>query len=272
VPYTFGAAAGDDISWSITVGQGSNSSFFVCGWFRPTTLTAGRKLWGLGAITNMQIAPTTSELRMNTDFNTTDGVYTTTGAGLAVDEWVFIAAFWHGSNTSSSSRWRVWKGTTDTAPVELTVTVNTAGTSTVTTANTTFTCGNQSAAASTSFQGQIADLTYAASASPSGTFHPFLVTNYSGNQTAEQLEHIYTKMVLPAWLGNVDRLNELPSSAGNSMLLMYASLADLFTVVGNSRNSATIQPFNPTIAGATSSSQGAPRPRAGMAMLSPRRR
>ena len=62
--YTFGAATGDDITWTDTGSSwGTNGQAgLVCGWFFPTTLTATRGLFSVGTVHRIEIDATTSEI------------------------------------------------------------------------------------------------------------------------------------------------------------------------------------------------------------------
>lgn len=174
---------------------GSTSAILIAGWFYPTTLTAGRGLWAVDTITGSRIATTTSELNMDTN-NVTDGQWLTSGLGLAVDTWRFIAWMLN-TGTAPAAAWRVWAGTVDTAPTEITVTNPTAASGNFTAA-TAFTLGNRGNS-SVAFQGDIGDAVFihqgVATAGPLGVAA-------GGTITQDEADQVYRTLVVPIWKGN----------------------------------------------------------------------
>jgi hypothetical protein len=266
VPYTFGAAATDDITWSLGASIGNSSRIsLVAGWWRPTTLTATRKLWSAGTagINGAEIDTTTDELRLRTD-NTTDGQWTTTGVDLVVDEWKFLAFLLSCNNTGPAAAWRVWSGDVSNAPIERTVTVATSPTGSFT-STVAFYIGNASTG-SLAFEGDIANVTVSSTGFAVGvTTNPFGIAAY-GTITNEEAQHIYETMVLPLWLGDPSPLFRRPQDVDSATY--HNGLDQGAVVVGNHRSSATLMPSpGVTINGATPASTGAPRPHPGMVML-----
>jgi hypothetical protein len=152
--YTNGAGTGDGVGYAAALTLcGDNSNQFMAGWFYPTTLTATRVYFSLSATTRIAVDTTTDELRITSDWSSTDAVRTTTGADIVVNEWVFIAVLWAKENTGDVEGWRVWIGRQSTPPVIQTPAVTTAGVGTPT-GSSTFFLGNVTGG-SLAFQGDI---------------------------------------------------------------------------------------------------------------------
>lgn len=251
MPYTFGAGTGDDATWT-----NSNSGFtagitVVTGWWRPTTLTAGRGLWSAGSIIGAEIDTTTTELRLKLDNATTDGEWTTSGLGLAVDTWRFLAFASSTVNTPGAS-WKVWAGTVETAPVEVTVNVAVA-LSGAFTGTSSFTVGNKGSAGVVAFQGDIAEVLVVGETA-SNTNSMFSNESF-GSFTSNITSQIERQMVFPAWEGDYDSIARLRN--GNTAVMgLYGYWSGESTTVET--------PFGrvvATISGATVSQNGSPRPR-----------
>jgi hypothetical protein len=263
--YTFGAGTGDDLTWTLQVSMGATArSGLVCGWWYPTTLTATRGLWSAGNTFGAEIDATTSEIRLRTD-NTTDGQWTTTGAGLATDQWTFLAFMSTQLNTGSAAAWRVWSGTIGTAPQECTVT-NAVAPSGNFTGATSFYIGNKGTGA-LAFQGDIDHVTVISSgAAAVAASNPFSIAT-NGAITDEQALFTYQRYVLPIWLGQLPTVggryaedsrvaatsgavdtSRLDLRAMPQVMRYQASVATVFSGV------------TPTINGATYSQNRGPRP------------
>lgn len=197
--FRLGDTASSDLNWvvkyQIPVG---GSAFLVCGRWRPTTLTAGRGLWSFGNNTTAEIASTTSELVLRTQ-NTTNGQWTTTGAGLAVNQWRFLAFFLSSNNTGPAAQWIVWSsGNLEDRPAKSTITQNTAPVGNFVGSNT-FYAGNVGTSTTQAFQGQISAIQiYQGGHQTRG---PFRLSSAAA-VTAEQENYIYETFVVPAWQGN----------------------------------------------------------------------
>lgn len=197
--YTSGATAASDMTWALQASVGTASStLLVCGWWKPTTLTAARAYFSFGNILTARVGTTTSEIEMISDHVTTDGVFTTSGAGMAVNGWHFLAFL--GNFGSATSDWSLWKSTSvNEAPQLVTVTNTTAGSGTLT-GNGTFYLGNTGNSATNAFQGQIGSCSlYVASASTLP--NPFGITTYAPPIPAANEEFIFREFVMPAFLG-----------------------------------------------------------------------
>lgn len=201
--YTFGGGTGDDITLSLAANfGGTNRNGIVAGWFRPTTLTAGRGLWSFGDIIGAEIDTTTSEIRLKADNATTDGQWTTTGVGLTVDQWQFIAVAGSFSDTGPTITWRVWSGTATTPPTECTVT-NAVAPVGNNTASSSFTIGNKGTG-TVAFQGEIENLTvFAAQSTTSGAANVFNISTF-GTITNAEAAFLFERFVAPCWYGNVN--------------------------------------------------------------------
>ena len=174
---------------------GASSALLIAGWFYPTTLTAGRGLWAVDSITGSRIATTTSELNLDTN-NVTDGLWVTSGLGLTTTTWRFIAWMLN-TGVAPAAAWRVWAGTIDTAPTEITVSVTTAAAGAFTAA-TGFTLGNRGNTTQ-AFQGDIGDAVFIHQAV--ATTGPLGVAT-AGTITQNEADQVYRTLVVPIWLGN----------------------------------------------------------------------
>lgn len=254
--YTFGAATGNDINWTTASSGGNSTVCLAAGWFYPTTLTATRGLFSYGNVCGVAIDTTTSELRLKTD-NTTDGQWTTSGVGLAVDKWSFIAFMLTCSNTGPTAAWRVWSGTFETAPVERTVTQAVAPSGNFT-AGTSFTVGNIGTG-TIAFQGDIG---------PVLTCHPpainsttgFIQNAAAGAITQDEADDAYRNVVLPFWKGEPMpfRVRQYGLQTGSTMGA-FLNLDNALPSTQEVVSGATLVSRAPTINGATPSQNRAPR-------------
>lgn len=268
---TFGGATGDDVTWTsgLTLGATTRNNL-VCGWWRPTTLTATRRLWSAGTIFGAEIAAATSEIVLRTD-NTTDGQWTTTGAGLTLNQWQFLAFVASINNTGPAAAWRVWSGTIDTAPIECTVTQNTAPVGNFT-GSGSFTIGNAGSAGTVAFQGDIANVAVFTHAAVVGADRPFGNAAF-GAITATEAQYLYERFVLPFWLGDMTVPNFPNTIAGGSQWTMEFAALD-----GNAVNQNVLTADNSggnsfiaaTLSGAAASQLMPPRPVTGLRHVSQR--
>ena len=194
--FTFGAGTGDDMTWTESASPwGSNRrSGVICGWYFPTTLTAGRALWSVGANHRAVIAATTSEINIFFD-RATDTQWTTTGLGFAINQWHFIAVLMNSSNTGVVTNFKVWRSVGTDIPTAVSVAVVTAGTGNAT-SSTIPTIGNISATGNSAFQGDIGRFDYVV-----GTANNAFIANTNGSIDAEQERRIFEYVVLPIWQG-----------------------------------------------------------------------
>lgn len=197
---TWGGTAATTATLNAVLSFGATArAVLITAWYYPTTLTAGRKLFGAGAVWGAEVDTTTDELRLRTD-NTTDGQWTTTGVDMVVDEWKFIAVMNSTLNSGSAEAWRVWVGTAETAPVEVTVTEAVASSGNFT-GSTTLSIGNRSTA-DLAWQGDIESLYAVTTSQAAGvTTHPFGVAAY-GAITNAAAQLALERYVLPLWLGD----------------------------------------------------------------------
>lgn len=259
MPYTFGGATSHDITFAAgaTMG-GTGNATFVYGWWLPTTLTAGRGLWSAGNTTGAEIDTTTSELRLRTD-NSTDGQWTTSGVGLAVDQWQFLAFLLTTDNTNGAY-WAVWSGTLETLPVEATVSVAVARIGNFS-GSSSFYIGNKGTG-TVAFQGDIAHVgVHVVSTPADSTQHPWGLDILGSTPAAEVLPNFYETVVTSCWQGESVRAtlnrNRLLTQVGPAW--RHLTLEALPVPLGFSP--AAPAPFAaPTINGATVSENGPPRP------------
>lgn len=209
MPYTFGAATSDYVSPAATgiPTLAANTQTLIAGWFYPTTLTATRRLWTASQCA-FQVDTTTSNLRFVGSNATTQGQWTASGTAITTNTWWFIAFF--ASFSGSSAGIRVWQGTAESSPAEMTVTQVTAPSGGWTTAQTIF-IGNTNAASTVSFQGDIGAMTviYQNTTAEQGP----LPVAVGGTTTQAEADAIYRRWVLPLWQGRPDMLGlDSPSS------------------------------------------------------------
>lgn len=198
--YQFGGGATDAVVLdTLTTMAADNRQHLVTGWWRPTTLTAGRYLISTGvANSGVYCHSTTDELVLRVD-RTTDSEFTTSGVDLAVDEWRFLAFLSAHENTGALDAWRVWAGGLDAPPVACTVTPSVTGSGNAT-GGTTLTLGNN-AAGSVAWQGQIADVRYVVTSAATGNSAHLFLTQTSGAIANDEADYVYQRFVLPAWEG-----------------------------------------------------------------------
>lgn len=230
--YVLGASTGDDITYPVmAVGPGDPIACItlVAGWWRPTTLTAGRGLWSFGNIYGAEIATTTSELRLKTD-NTgggsVDGEWVTSGLGLVVDQWYFLAFLLTTNNTGPVAAWRVWIGTESSPPREVTVNSSVSPVGNFATSNTFF-VGNKGTG-TVAFQGLVdwmhvitttPAVTAAATPDATVTLFPLAALGAISNTEAEIIR---TRFVHQAWLGDLRVMREpMPRRGGSFAAAFY---------------------------------------------------
>lgn len=267
MPYVFGAATADDITWA--PGQsfgGTNTNLLVTGWWMPTTLTATRGLWSVGNTIGAEIDTTTTSLRLRSD-NTTDGQWTVPVA-FTVNQWKFLAFFVTFNNTGPAVTWKVWAGTIDTPPVAATVTTATSPVGN-NTANANFYVGNKGTG-SLAFQGEIAHVSTIGydGTGATETGNPFYLSAH-GAVDATQEQVILEHFVWPAYLGDFRRMlygTQRGFAGGSGQPGQWHNALDIGAVlVGGATGTNSGQ--NVTINGATSSVNDSPRPLNGPATL-----
>jgi hypothetical protein len=253
--YTCGAATTDDLATGFNTVGANDTNCFVAGWWKPTTLTATRGLWSAGNIFGAEIDTTTSELRLRTD-NTTDGQWTTTGVGLTVDQWKFLAFANSCSNTGPTASWVVWSGTNEVAPQRVTVTQATAPNGNFTGSANTY-LGNKGTG-TLAFQGQLGPAVFGRN--PSSIFG-YVPTTTAGTIAQEGIDYVYANLVLPIWLGNwcppALRLPRIRDAQQQGMLITsldYAGPHELTVTSG------TVSFGSIGINGCTLSQERCPRP------------
>lgn len=195
--YTFGGTTGDDLTWTESASPWGTSgrSGLIAGWYRPTTLTAGRALWSVGAVHRAVVAATTTEIDLFFD-RTTDTQHTTSGLGLAVGEWHFIAMLNNSFNTGPVTSWRVWRSVGTAIPTPVTVNQTVAGAGNAV-SSTVVTAGNVGAAGTVAFQGEIGRFDYVVAVASTA-----LIPNSNGAIGTENERIMFEQLVLPIWSGD----------------------------------------------------------------------
>ena len=252
--YTFGGAVGSRCAFTTTLTNWQSANMgVITGWYRPTTLTATRRYWGAGTVIHARVGTTTSEISMQTNNGTTAGVWTTSGAGIAVNTWWFVAWIWALNNTGPAGNWRVYVGTVETAPQEVTVNTTTSPVGNYT-GSTAFTFGNDTNN-SLSYRGDLADLSLLGTSATGAAS----LLNIAATTAITQLEadHIYQTWILPHWLGRPQEVWDRPVSV--SCDYFYWPAHPLANVYRKS-NQAVVTHVAPTLTSATVSANGNPRP------------
>lgn len=257
--YTFGGATGDDVTWSSTTTVGAASRVgFVAGWWKPTTLTAGRGLWSAGNVHGARVAASTSELELVVDNATTDGVWSTTGVGLATGSWKFLAFLCNLASTPAVA-WNVWVGDETTAPAQVTVT-NTTGMSGALTGNATTYVGNLGTG-TVAWQGEVENVVVGVSSAGAGSaVNPFGIAAFGTTTTAEALA-VEERFVRPIWQGEHDTARRSGFTSGGWDWSYLPFAGPLFAVERFICSSVSVNPrIAPTVNGATVSAERGPRP------------
>jgi len=200
VAWTFGAAASNDVNLAATqLLGGPTTAFLICGWWYPTTLTATRGLFSFGNTLGAEIGATTSELLIRSAHGTTNGQWTTTGAGLTVNQWTFLAIWMSYASSGVNTSVKVWTATTDTTPTACSIT-NTVAPVGTPSGSATFYIGNKGTSTTLSFQGDIGNCWYGLLSASSAETSPFNFASYGSLTSNEEAWH-YTNFVFPAWQG-----------------------------------------------------------------------
>lgn len=218
--YTFGGATADDIVCTSALNMGAdNSASFVAGWWYPTTLTATRGYWSAGNVFGAEVDTTTSEIRLRTD-NTTDGQWVTSGAGIDVNRWWFLAFLAATENTTVAGAWRVWVGTADTAPVIQTPAVSVSRSGNYSGATTRY-LGNKGTG-TLAFQGDIGWGVFA-STTTIGINSPFYIGT-SGAIADTEARLVEERWVLPLWRGMPNPLHMVTATQAAAFSLVHMAL------------------------------------------------
>jgi hypothetical protein len=210
--YTFGGTTGDDLTWTESNSNwgATQRSGVVCGWYYPTTLTAGRALWSVGAVNRAVIASTTTEIDMFLD-RTTDAQRTTSGLGLAVNQWHFIAILGNFFNTGAVTNFRVWRSVGTDIPTPVTVNTTVAGSGN-STGNAVVTVGNIGATGTSAFQGDIGRFDYFV-----GTLDNSFIQNTNGTIGPEDERIAFEQVVIPIWKGEFPIFCKSGTQSNNSI-------------------------------------------------------
>lgn len=170
----------------------------LAAWFKPSALTAGRYLWGLGSgrTTGLRVAASTSELEAVFDALTTDPVHTTSGAGITTGVWRFVSVWLHASNTTNCAV-RIWLGDEAGELVEVPTTVTTARSGNMS-AGSTYAIGNRPGA-SVAFEGLIGPSVSVYTS----TNHPgaALPVSSAGSISQSEADAVLERIVRPIYRG-----------------------------------------------------------------------
>lgn len=227
--FRFGATTSDRVLATNGLSIGATTRVaLVCGWWKPTTLTAGRALWSAGSsgLWSAEIDSTTDELILRGDHATTDSTATTSGVDLVVDTWTFLAFMVKSNNTGPLSSWTVWRGSPEVGPVEVTVTAGTAPVGNPAGQAAVY-IGNKGTGTS-AFQGDVADVAVLVSSETTTSTAPGTFGNQSGSTapTAAEREFVLSRFVEPAWRGDWDRWRRGCSTVRNARVAGMACVLD----------------------------------------------
>jgi hypothetical protein len=233
--YTFGGTTGDDLTWTESVSPfgATQRSGLIAGWYYPTTLTAGRALWSVGAVNRAVIASTTSEIDMFLD-RTTDAQRTTSGLGLAVNQWHFIAILGNFFNTGAVTNFRVWRSVGTDIPTPVTVNTTVAGSGN-STGDTVVTVGNIGATGTSAFQGDIGRFDYFV-----GTVASAFLPNTAGTISAQEETMVFSQVVVPIWEGRFPTFLGSGTQSNNGITYVIWDLDRVNPMGISSRNGGTI--------------------------------
>lgn len=247
MPYTFGAATGDDMTFIAgSNGFGNGTHSFIAGWWYPTTLTAGRGYFSFGNVAGVKVGTTTSELQMVLDA-TVDGVWNTSGAGITTNKWWFLAFLQSATNTGMAAAWRVWVGDEITRPRPITPTQATAPTTSFT-GSTSRTLGNIGTG-TVAFQGDIGWALMASQAHASALRNP-IHQSLGTISAAEELLCEQT-LVVPLWMGFMPPGLFLGATNVPTFNVCHLPLEASGNVVDSYSSSTTVTPLALTLNGAT---------------------
>ena len=222
--YTFGGNTGDDINLGMSAqAGGSGGTSLHMGWFYPTTLTAGRYLFSIGNTVGLGIAATTTELTWTTQNATTNGVWTSTNAMLAVNRWHFIAVLATQNNTGPAMQalcliYDDVNGWHDAFLAQTTAPVGNF------TGGTAMTLGNRGTG-TVAFQGDIDS--FMAIHSGGITGNGFLPLATAGAVTVSEWVRIYTSIIMPTAHGRPLDIQKLaPTGWGQTLEVASFHLHD----------------------------------------------
>lgn len=258
MPYTFGGATGDDAWLAGGSTQGATASNgLVMGWWYPTTLTAGRTYWGVGTVAGtppkLVVGTTTSELEASTDNATTDGLWTTTGAGITTNKWWFIAAAGSFTDTGPAGQFLIWVGDEATPPQAISV-ANTTAPAGNHTGLSRRVWGNIGSSGTSAFQGDIGAgmwINFQSSNVGAGT-----TVRTAGSISTIEGENMLSRLIWPFWAGRFDPMMVTPSANANMDIICWDTLADRGYVYSNNLTSDVT--VSVTISGATQAANNRP--------------
>jgi hypothetical protein len=202
---TFGGASTDDLTGAVgSTYMLSGTGNMWAGWVYPTTLTAGRGLYGLAntGTNRVAVSATSGELDITIDRATTDGTYTTSGANLVVNEWRFIAVYINANNTPAAAV-VVWMGSETARPAKVTVS-GANGSGNISATATDLVTGNTLSGGSSAWQGEIENISWIRGRSTTGAGDIFVRSSATAIAAADE-EFILSRFVQPLWEGKAPR-------------------------------------------------------------------
>lgn len=228
----------------------------ICGWFYPTTLTATRGLFSVGTVHRIEIDATTSELAIFIQRVTTPTKFTTTGLGLAINQWTFIACLQSWANAAVDPAIRVWRSFGSDVPQLVSTAIPTGGNGSGNmSTGAAVTIGNVASTGTVAFQGDIGRFDYVLS-----TVSASLTRNASGTISADEELQIWYQYVVPLWSGSHPTLLGSGTNANNGITHVSVDLDDVPAYGRRIRNGGSITTMGQamTVSGATVSANRAP--------------
>lgn len=254
--FTFGAATGDDITWTESASPwgATARSGLIAGWFLPTTLTATRTLWSVGATNRCAIATTTSEVDVFVQ-RTTNSQYTTSGLGLTAGRWHFLAILASWSNTGPTDTYRVWRGYDVEVPSLVTINQTAPAGAGTSTSSTIPSIGNAAAAGTVAFQGDVGRFDFIV-----GTVNNAFCNNTTGAISADDETVIFNTVVMPLWCGEVPTFHATSAQGNNGITHISVDLDQAGGYARSVRNGGSIYTMDRalTVSGATASLNRSP--------------
>jgi hypothetical protein len=135
--------------------------------------------------------------------------------GLTLNQWQFLAFLVTCFNTGPAAAWRVWSGTAEAPPVEVTVTSAVAPVGNFT-SGTSWYAGNKGTG-TLAFQGEIEWVSFVQDGAALNNSLNRIPLAARGAITNDEAEFVYRRLVLPQWMGQVFPPQAFGSAASGSL-------------------------------------------------------
>lgn len=267
----FGSTTGSRIEFTTlqTIGAASRATL-VMGWWRPTTLTADRRLWAAASIFGFQISSANTARIRHVQDRTTDTVLDTVESILVLNRWVFLAFLCSSTNTVNTTSQEIYYGYSPHEDLSggsltrATWSTITAGTGNLT-GSTSFRLGN-SGLNSAAWQGRIGPVVACISSCPIGvTTHPLYLSAF-GAWTADERERLLKDLIepfyrygaLPRFTNEGTQAQSSAALASNSTQWVQFPIHPGGPVVVRNQGAASLIPNTMTIVDVTASADRCP--------------